>query len=1170
MARMTPLRLLLRSLRFYWQTNVAVVLGVVAATAVIGGALIVGDSVRDSLRQMTLDRLGDVDQALVGQRFFTESLAESLRTEAPQGSEVTPAIVLPASATFRGDRSATGEAGETGTLRRAGNVTIYGVDDRFWKLVSAEQNSAPLVINRRLATQLGAEVGKEISFSLDIPSAIPRDALLGDRDETSVELVLPVSAIAEEESVPGRFGLNPTQQLPLNAFVSLDVLQRHLGMGAVSATRRSPVSKPARVNALFTGRAGEARTTSRSMAAILTQQLDQRLTLADLGLSIRRSERATGTYLSIESDRMILEEGFAMAAMGLGPANATSPVLIYLLNEIHNHAAPQKYSMYSVVAGIDFATTPPFGPFEYVAGGAPGPDDGDAVVINEWLAEDLGIEVGGTIDVLYHVVGDRGELPEAAKSFRVAGIAKLTGAADDPGYSPVVPGVTDAESYGDWREPFPLKRDQITKRDDRYWEEHKTTPKVFLPLAAAQSLWQSRYGNLTSVRIAPPQDANLDEFEKQLGQALLDSLEPDETGMTFQEVKEQGLQASEKSGDFTGLFIGFSFFLIVAAALLIGLLFRLGIERRTRELGLLSAVGWVPSLVQRSVILEGCVLTLLGAAIGTGAAIGYAALMIHGLRTWWIGAVGTRFLFLSVHPATLAIGAVIAITVSGLAVLWGLRVAGVLTTREQLAGASEASRSPSRGPRLSRWMAAVGLATAGLLLLLGVTRLLPQSEAFGGFSWQVVAFFLTGISALVGSLSLFAAWLASDKTSAVRGGGLVALLRLGLRNASRHRSRSLLTASLLASAVFVIVAVATGQKDPAAESPKNESGNGGFTLVAETSAPLLYDLNTPQGRAKLGLNVSQAAADESLLSASHFAPFRVKPGEDASCLNIYRTRVPTILGVPKPVLDEFTKTRRFKFADTPSSTPWTLLESDRPQGRIPVIGDMNTLMYSLHKGIGATIALPDDEHPEHQLEVVGMLDGSIFQGVLLMSEDQFLKLFPDQAGFRYFLIECPPGRGEELSGLLESQLAASGFDADRVSDRLAGFLAVQNTYLSTFQTLGGLGLLLGTFGLATVMLRNVLERRGELALMRAVGFEESSVGKLVLIENSCLLLVGIVCGGGAAILSMAPHLLSISATVPWRSLGLLMGMVLGVGIAAAGLAVREAMRTPIVPALRGE
>ena len=63
-----------------------------------------------------------------------------------------------------------------------------------------------------------------------------------------------------------------------------------------------------------------------------------------------------------------------------------------------------------------------------------------------------------------------------------------------------------------------------------------------------------------------------------------------------------------------------------------------------------------------------------------------------------------------------------------------------------------------------------------------------------------------------------------------------------------------------------------------------------------------------------------------------------------------------------------------------------------------------------------------------------------------------------------------------------------GADAMPTAERLAEFHTVENTYLSTFQTLGGLGLLIGTVGLAAVVLRNVLERRRELALLRAVGY----------------------------------------------------------------------------------
>ena len=79
-------------------------------------------------------------------------------------------------------------------------------------------------------------------------------------------------------------------------------------------------------------------------------------------------------------------------------------------------------------------------------------------------------------------------------------------------------------------------------------------------------------------------------------------------------------------------------------------------------------------------------------------------------------------------------------------------------------------------------------------------------------------------------------------------------------------------------------------------------------------------------------------------------------------------------------------------------------------------------------------------------------------------------------------------------------------------ERLAEFHAVENTYLSTFQTLGGLGLLVGTVGLAAVLLRNVLERRRELALLGAVGYRRGHMFAIVLAENALLLGWGLAVG----------------------------------------------------------
>jgi ABC-type antimicrobial peptide transport system permease subunit len=152
---------------------------------------------------------------------------------------------------------------------------------------------------------------------------------------------------------------------------------------------------------------------------------------------------------------------------------------------------------------------------------------------------------------------------------------------------------------------------------------------------------------------------------------------------------------------------------------------------------------------------------------------------------------------------------------------------------------------------------------------------------------------------------------------------------------------------------------------------------------------------------------------------------------------------------------------------------------------------------------------------------------------------------------------------------LETSLGDFGFDVQRSADRLAAFMAVQNTYLTTFQSLGGLGLLLGTFGLATVQLRNVLERRGELALLRAAGFRRERLAILVMLENAALLVGGLALGIAAALVAILPHLLGGGAAIPWLTLAVTLGLVLLVGLAAGMSAVRATLRAPLLPALRG-
>lgn len=1166
--------LVLRNLRHYWITNLAVIAAVIAGTAVIGGALVVGDSVRGSLRQMSLDRLGRIDDVLTGMRFFREDLAQELAARPAiqeRFSTIAPSLMV--GGTFL--------ATHGDTSRRAGGVQVFGTDERFWGLLEHGDVPVPrerdVVLNARLAGHLGVKTGDSVSLLIPVPSTIPRESLLGKREGEFHEIPLTVSAVLDEASGAGRLTLNPTQQLPFNAFVPISAVQDGMGLEKIDRSRRNPTGTPARVNALFASARSPADQTGASAAdaaKLLDRELAAVLSPTDIGL--RLVVDSTRGYVSVESEQQILDDPLATAALDSSKklGLATSPVLAYLANELVNVEQPKKFSMYSIVAGLDPVAlkTPPFGPFAWASPAPDHPLAVDEIVLNDWIATDLGIKANDHVRMRYHVVGSHGELPEEERTFRVAGILKLEGTpAADPGLVPEVKGITDAKSIADWQQPFPMKLNLVTKRDEDYWDKYRATPKSFVSLETAQKLWGSRFGKLTSVRVAPKAGQTPEQATAALQTEILQTLTQDKTRMQFQAVKFAGVAAAVGSNDFSQLFLGFSFFLILAAAMLVGLVMRLGIERRGTSIGLLSAIGFTPRRLRRNFLAEGLILVVIGGILGTAAAVGYAALMMLGLKLWWNQAVGTQFLSVYVDPVTLAIGFISSVVVAALAVLWGLRQLRRLSPRELLSGATEPALTVAKQQRRSRRSLTIGaalLAISVLILLAALSGRWSQGEAFEGMSWSVVLFFLDGITLLVAGVMLIAGTLEGEHSAAVAGHGATGIARLGVRNTARHRQRSTASVSLIAAATFVIVAVAAGRRNPAVETPDLNSGNGGFRLVGESTQPILPDLNIPSDREKVQLTVAAGSPDADLLAKSKFFAFRVRPGENASCLNIYQTRLPTILGVPKSLIDR----GGFRFIGAREPNPWTQLEQPAADGTVPVFGDANTLQYSLHKEVGETVDLPVGPEGERTMKIAGMLDGSVFQGVLLMSEDNFRRLFPNVAGYQYFLIEVPgpAANGDRLSALLETQLTPYAFEAERVSERLANFLAVQNTYLSTFQTLGGLGLLLGTLGLATVMVRNVLERRGELALLSALGFRRSGLAWLVLVETAVLLFCGLLIGTIAALVAMIPHLSSIGADVPWGSLALILAVVFVVGMLAALAASIEAARTRILEGLRSE
>jgi ABC-type lipoprotein release transport system permease subunit len=1199
-------RLLWHNLQYHWRGNSAVFLGVVVGAAVLTGALLVGDALRGSLKDLALRQLGWVDQALVAGRFFRAELADSLPAD-----HACPALLL------RGAASR-----DSAPPRRAGRVMILGVDERFWPTGglplehefwrASKPNEAAqsgVVLNSALAHDLGVEVGDRVNLHLQKASDVPRETLLGRRDTGEVldTLRLTVQAVLGDDSPGGRFTLTPTPETPRNAFVPLGVLQARLGLegranALLAGGARGDLQQSLRKN-LTLDDWGLLLQGPEDRARALMQRLDPRsrgrtvavarlrgrtpaelttfptpvsqLTRAQVAAFYRKEHG----YLDLQSRQMLLDETVARAALAAAEQTGlrTGPTLIYLADTISDgtHDVP-----YSVVAALDSSESPPLGPF---LPANEGPLRDDEILLADWPDSPLQVKPGDKVTLTYYLLEQHDRLEKKTASFTLRAKVPLAGAADDPDLTPEFRGITDKLDISNWENPpFPYDNRRITPADEKYWTRYRATPKAYITLTRGQQLWGSRrFGELTSIRLAPKQGAGLDTAAQQFSRRLLDNLDPEQGGLVFDAVRDRALRASAGGTDFEWLFLGFSCFLIIAALLLVGLLFRLNLDRRAAEIGVLFAAGYRRRTVGLLLLAEGVALAAAGAAVGCLAARGYAWLLLQLLQACWPRAMHLSFLTLHDSAQSFAFGFVASLLVCALtiaAAVWGLsRVA----PRSLLAGETSGESAPTgqrKPPRWSLWIAGTSAVTALVLVPLG--GFVRDDEM------RAMTFFGSGALLLIAALAGLWAWMRSTRHRTVAGHGFAALSRLGARNGARNPLRSILTAGLLASAAFLIVAVESFHRQSGSDFLDKNAGSGGFTLLAESDVPLFQDLNGDKGREQLIEQLQQAwqqpgsgvgqpmparldVAREQLKGVE-FYPFRVRAGDDASCLNLYQPRRPRLLGVPPSLVER----GGFRIADTEANSaderanPWLLL--DRQDDAIPVFGEANTVVWMLKSKLGGELEVPDERGRMIKLRVVGLLQDSVFQSGLLMSERNFLKLYPGEEGYRLFLIDTRGQRPDAIKSLLETALAERGLEVTPTADRLQEYLAVENTYLLTFQVLGGLGLLLGALGLAVVLLRGVWERRGELALLRALGYQHRALGWLVLAENGFLLLLGLGAGTAAALLAVAPHLLGGAGEVPLVRLLAFLALVLAVGLASGAAAVRATLRAPLLPALRRE
>lgn len=1071
----------LASARHYWRGHLGLLLGAFLASAILSGSLLVGDSVRASLRRVAELRLGQVRTGLLGgDRWFTEKLARE--------AGGAPLIL------------ATGSVSAASAEVRVNAAQVLGVDAAFWQLgpsgKDVEIPKGQVALSAALARKLRAGPGDTVLVRLERPSAISRDAPLSGSTNEEVTLRREVAAVVEAEDF-GTFQVIASQTAPDSVFVPLADLQTQIEMEG-------------RVNALLSTEAD---------ATALAGRLEAGKTLADLSLKLARVEKPAPVW-ELSTDRVFLDEAVAQDALTRQPG--AHGVLTYLINGVKSAKGATPYSMITALeadkAGLPMAATAS-------AEGKPG------MVITQWLAEDQGLAQGDELEIRYFVVGNGRALKEETARFVVRGILPMDSAAITPAWTPPFPGVSDVDNCRDWDPGFPMDNKAIRDKDEKYWDDYKGTPKGFIPLAEGQRLWGNRFGRHTAVRFADDGRA-----EAVVGAELAARLQLADLGLVPRDLGGEAGAAARGSVDFGGLFIGLSLFLIAAALVFAALLFLFTLERRAAQAGLLLATGWTRAQVRRSLLGEAGVVAILGALLGVPGGEVYTKLALQGLAGAWAGAAQGLPLIYAGSAGTKAAAGTAAVLVLLLVLAWSSRRIFQKPARELISGHdAEADEAGMKMPGWRRWMPLIWL--TGALGLLAAGAAAGTAEAVAGM------FFGGGFLLLMAGLSLARQWLRRPRALAD------SLAQIGLRNLARRPSRSLAVMGMMAGGIFLVTAV-NAFRMSAGDVTKKDSGTGGFTLVGESSLPVYEDLNTAAGWDAFGL-------DEEIMKNARVVPFRVRPGDDASCLNLNRAQKPVLAGVNPELL-----AGRFRFA---GGGGW---ESAR-QG-LQGIADQATAMWGLGLGLGGTLPYQDGAGREMQVQLAGMLAGSVLQGKMIVGEDAFLKAYPDTAGYRFFLIETPPEQADEVAAHLTRQLEKRGLALEPARQRLETYLSVQNTYIGIFTVLGGLGVLLGTAGLGILVSRHVLERKGELGLMQAVGFLPGALRRMVLGEHVFLLAAGLLLGVVSALLAVWPALRQGGGDLPLGFLGALLAAVLAFGVIICSAAVRAAIRGRLIEAIRRE
>lgn len=1088
---MTPdtFRILISSIKFYRKPVIYQVLIIALLSAVISGSLLTGKSVKNSLKRSASERLGNTGVLVSsGIRFFDIGLVD--RIDSAAGIKSTGLLEI------------NGYSQSLSSQKGAFNTHIYGIGDDFFPFHgnnSVILKQSEVAINKRLADHLEIGKGDEIIIRYTEISDIPADAPFAPAAKEGKSVVMKIGAILEPEQT-GNFSLMISQITPMNIFMKLSDLQTVSG-------------KSLKINRLLLDRKTEISSTA---ASVLLKKV---LKPSDAGLRVRTVVK-TGDQ-ELLSDRVFIDLTVINEISGLIPNAA--PLITYLANRIKSSTGSAPYSFVSAIPSSIY----------------PEVTSGNDIIINEWLAEDLRVKAGDSIQMYWFSPDSLNKLVEKNDIFIVKRIVKSEGIWADSLLMPDFPGIAGSESCSDWDAGVPIRMDEIRDKDEEYWTLYKGTPKAFINYEKGREIWGSNYGPATSIRFQNGLSSG--EIESRLE----GSLDPAILGFSVSDISGESLKAADESVDFATLFLSLGFFLIVASIVLLSFAVSYYFDTKQGIIKTFFALGFTNKWIKRLLFYETSLIGAIGCLIGAFAGYLVNVVITGALNSVWQGAVQTNTLSAYFDIIPVLTGFVITILLMTI-FMW-------LKTNNYLKSLNSREKE-FRMFASARYNLFFLLSSVILTILLLAFSLLFSNNntaySFGAGVLLLISFILFWRQLYAGRARAY-----SDR---LQTGSYLSRLYY-----SFYPSHAVTPILFIASGLFAVFITGVNRMDFDEKLLNRSSGTGAYLLWCESNIPLTGDPVTPGGRRNLGL-------DDDSLSAMRITTLKRSSGNDASCLNLNHITSPPLLGVDP---DDFISRGSFSFAKVLKGenveNPWNFLNQNKGPATIYGIADQTVLDWGLKISVGDTLIIRAENGQKLNIILAAGLKSSVFQGYVIVSKENFSRYFPSVSGTSIMLVDGDQTKTDLYKRTLNERLSSYGLNTELTQERLKSFYAVTNTYLSVFGVFGAFGMITGVAGMGFIILRNYNRRKREFALMLATGFTIRKIRKSILSEQIKILIAGVISGSLSAIAATLPSLMG-GKDIPWFYLLLMILVITITGFAAIYLSVKQVSGNELISSLKKE